>query len=90
MLKNFITTIKDGKPSFQSDHARNLFYKFLSQFEDKKVWITVDPKVPKRSAQQNNYYWMYLSVIARESGHTPDELHSLFKGKFLSSGIVEV
>ena len=89
-LRNFIVDIKDGKPSFTSDHQRNLFYQYLAQFEDKKVTISIDPKVPTRSAQQNNYYWLYLSVIARETGYSPNELHNLFKGKFLSSGIVEI
>ena len=52
--------------------------------------MTIDPKIPKRSDRQNRYYHLYLGVIARETGYTPNELHNLFKGKFLSSGIVEM
>lgn len=90
MLRNFIITIKNGKPKFTSDYASALYDKFLAQFEGEKVVMTIDPKKPKRSDQQNNYYWLYLNVISSETGYAPEELHTLFKGKFLSSGIVEV
>ena len=89
-LRTFIITIENNQPKFTSEHARGLFKQFLGQFEGKKVWLTIDPKIPKRSDRQNSYYWMYLGVIARETGYTPNELHNLFKGKFLSSGIVEM
>lgn len=89
-MRNFVLTIKDGKTHFTSEYQKALFDEYLKQFEDKKVWITIDPKLPKRSERQNSYYWMYLGVIARETGYSPEELHTLFKGKFLTSGIVEI
>lgn len=47
---------------------------------------------PKRTDQQNRYYWgVYLPLIAKETGeHDLDGLHELFKGKFLTEGIVEI
>lgn len=89
-LRNFIITIRGGQPHFTSKYAQGLFNEFLKQFEGKRVWLTIDPKEPKRSEQQNRYYWLYVEMIARETGYTPEELHSLFKGKFLTSGISEV
>lgn len=89
-LRTFAIEIKDGKPSFKTEYNRELFYKFLAQFEGEKVWLTVDPRKPKRSLQQNNYYHLYLGIIARETGYTPLELHTYFKGKYLTSGITEV
>lgn len=89
-LRSFIITVEGGQPKFTSDYAKALFKQFLGQFEGKTINLKVDPKIPKRSERQNAYYWMYLSVIARETGYSPNELHSLFKGKFLSSGIVEM
>lgn len=44
-----------------------------------------------RTLTQNNYYWgVYLPRIAQETGNDIDDLHTLFKGKFLSKAIVEV
>jgi len=89
-LRTFIITIENGKPKFTSEHARALFQQFLGQFEGKKIGLKVEPRIPKRSERQNAYYWLYLGVIARETGYTPNELHNLFKGKFLNSGITEI
>ena len=33
----------------------------------------------KRSDSQNAYYWLYLEVIARETGDNADDLHEFFK-----------
>ena len=54
------------------------------------ITLYITNKRPKRSEVQNNYYWLYLSLISLSSGHTTDELHSWAKGKFLSKGIKEV
>lgn len=56
----------------------------------KKVWIKIDTREPKRSEQQNKFYWLYLDMIAESTGHRPEELHELFKGKFLTLGIKEI
>lgn len=45
---------------------------------------------PKRSVAQNNYYWLYLGIISKETGNDIDDLHSLFKGLFLSKAVVQV
>ncbi|KKN06978.1 hypothetical protein LCGC14_1071680 [marine sediment metagenome] len=51
---------------------------------------TLTNKKPKRSEQQNNYYYLYLSLIGTSSGHSIEELAIWAKGKFLSKGITEV
>lgn len=56
--------------------------------DDISLYIT--NKRPKRSHEQNNYYFLYLSLIALSCGHTTKELHIWAKGKFLSKGITEV
>lgn len=55
-----------------------------------EVSFYVTNKRPKRSQQQNDYYFLYLSLIALSSGHTVEDLHIWAKGKFLSKGIKEV
>lgn len=65
----------------------------LNKFKDgEHVTFEIHNKKPKRTDQQNRYYWgAYLPLIAQEAGEPDmDALHELFKGKFLSSGIVEV
>lgn len=53
------------------------------------VTVTLTNKKPKRTGQQNRYYWgVYLPMIAQETGEQDlDALHNLFRGKFLSTGI---
>lgn len=56
------------------------------------VTLVIHNRKPKRSEQQNRYYWgVYLPLIAKETGEPNlDRLHELFKGKFLTEGVVEV
>lgn len=64
----------------------NLFYHSLRQIpEGKDVWVEVDERAPKRSEQQNRYYWFGIGLIADYSGHTPNEIHELCKKKFITA-----
>lgn len=47
------------------------------------VTVILTGKKPRRTEQQNRFYWVYLDLISRESGHSPEELHEFFKRKFL-------
>ena len=59
--------------------------------EGENVSLIITTKRPKRSDQQNRYYWgAYLPLISKDTGHGIDELHELFKGMFLTKAIVEV
>lgn len=51
---------------------------------------TLTNKRPKRSIEQNNYYHLYLDLIASSSGHTIKELKKWAVGQFLTTGITEV
>lgn len=65
----------------------------LSKFRTgETVTLYVSSRRPKRTIQQNRYYWgVYLPLIAKETGeHDLEALHKLFSGKFLSEGIKEV
>lgn len=70
------------------------FYKNqINKFKPgEKVSIVITNKKPKRTEQQNRYYWgVYLPLIAQETGEADtDRLHTLFKGKYLTKGIYEV
>jgi len=60
--------------------------------EGEEVTLMIHNRKPKRTEQQNRYYWgIYLPEIAKETGESDlDKLHELFKGKFLTKGIFEV
>lgn len=60
--------------------------------EGEEVTLTITNKKPKRTDQQNRYLWgVYYPIISKETGEQNIErLHELFKGKFLTTGIVEV
>ena len=65
----------------------------LNKFRDgEQVTLEVHNKRPKRTEQQNRFYWgAYLPLIAKETGEQNlDRLHELFKGLFLTEGVIEV
>ena len=65
----------------------------LNKFRNgEEVTLEIHNERPKRTEAQNRYYWgVYLPRVAEETGEADiDRLHELFKGKFLTQGIVEV
>lgn len=83
----FLAEIKNGKLVLNNERY---FRHHISQFEDCKVSIEIERERSTRSEQQNKYYWVCLEVIATETGHTKEELHSAFKKMFLPRHKVEV
>ena len=55
-----------------------------------KVSITITTQQLKRTLRQNRYYWANINHISEQTGNDADDLHNLFKGMFLGSGIVSV
>src|SRR3972149_2341739 len=49
-----------------------------------EVTLIINNRKPKRTEQQNGYYWgVYLPLISEKTGeHEIGRLHELFKGKF--------
>lgn len=94
--QQFAATIRhskvDGMASMKVASVRYYQHQ-LNKFKDGEVvTLYISSKRPKRTEQQNRYYWgAYLPAIAAETGEKDlDALHELFKGKFLAEGIVEV
>lgn len=56
----------------------------FTKFEGKEILLSVKEYKPTRSQPQNKYYWgVVLRYISGETGHTPEELHEIFKQKYL-------
>ena len=51
---------------------------------DGKQWVVTIKKYQKqRSLPANNLYWKWLTIIGNELGSTKDEMHDIFREKFL-------
>ncbi len=76
----FLAVIKDKTITFG-----NLIYArhHLGKLEGKTVIVTVEKQHNKRSLNQNKYYWLCLGIIADYTGHDSDELHTIYKSRFL-------
>lgn len=90
MITSFIIEIKNGEILWNSNHHKELYDRYIGQFRDGKYRLEINEMKEKRSDSQNRYYWLYLGIISRESGHTTEELHAYFKGKHLTKTITKV
>lgn len=58
----------------------------MQMYEDCRVSVIVERKKSRRSKEQNAYLWgVVYREISKHTGHTPEELHEIFKGMFLKS-----
>lgn len=88
--KTFVVEVQNKALKWTTATQEALWRYALKQLEGKKVWIELSTKEPTRSAKQNALLWLYYEVIADETGHSKDDIHTWAKGKFLSQGITEV
>lgn len=61
-----------------------IYKKMLKAHPNTNVWVEILAKKPVRDSALNNLYWKILGIIESKSGHTKQELHEMFKEKFLS------
>lgn len=56
----------------------------LQQYDDCELTITFEKKRKKRSGEQLGYLWgVVYPEISAHTGHTPEELHAIYKAKYL-------
>lgn len=61
-----------------------VFSQRLARFKDGAVQITVERKYATRSQKQNRWYWsQVIGLVAEHTGYTPDEIHEIYKAKFI-------
>jgi hypothetical protein len=61
-----------------------VFAERLTRFRDGAVQITVERKFATRSTKQNAWYWgQVVELVAEHTGYTPDEIHEIYKAKFI-------
>lgn len=82
---------KEGKNKLQIN-APVWYQHQINKFRvGETVSVYISSRRPKRTIQQNRYYWFYLGEIGKETGEfNTDRLHKLFSGKFLTEEIAVV
>lgn len=56
----------------------------LANVNYKGLWVvSIEKEKQKRSLAQNDFMWLYLNHIEKETGNLATDLHELFKRKFL-------
>lgn len=55
-----------------------------------KVEVIIQRWHAKRTNRQNAFYWSYLKMVSDDTGFTDEELHELFKQKFLDKRKLQV
>lgn len=62
----------------------DVFSQQLARFRDGAVQVTVERKFANRSTRQNSWYWSaVVGLVADHTGYTPDEIHEIYKAKFI-------
>src|SRR3990167_2133220 len=75
----FSGEVKDGKLTIRN---RRQFDEWIKTLKG-EVRIAVERARGKRSNLQNNYYWLCLNLISQETGNEANDLHRIFKARFL-------
>lgn len=78
-VKNGILTISNSKK----------FDEYLLSLNG-EIELQIDRKRGKRTTNQNSFYWLYLGVIADETGEDIDDLHRFLKRKLLPPEFKEI
>jgi hypothetical protein len=85
-MKFFANKIKDSL-EFESEKR---WTDHISSLSEGRYTIEVLKYKKNRSGRQNNYYWLYLSVISDETGDDSINLHEYFKRKFLPPRFIKI
>ena len=65
---------------------QELFNKFIKKFEDDtELEFIIREVKDTRSLKLNRTYWLYLTMIEEHTGINKDDIHDLFKDKYLAT-----
>lgn len=63
--------------------------KFISTQLDGEYRMIIEKDTKDRSSEQNRFYWLYLRIIAEETGDDSVSLHEYFKRVYLPPKIIK-
>ena len=83
----------EGRRMIPSFHltAQNLPFLVakLERLDPHKQWVvSVRERKSKRSQEQNERYWQFLTDFGRHLGYTKDEMHDVCRYKFLRNRVI--
>ena len=55
----------------------------LKQFEGRIVEVSISKHRSKRTIDQNSYYWKLCEIAGNELGYDSEDMHEIFKHRFL-------
>ena len=64
--------------------------KYIKDLPTGKYIVKISEYTEKRSINQNKFYWKLIEIISREIGYEVDEMHEVFKYKFLQKTLEDV
>jgi len=82
----FYGEVSNGKLALKE---QSKFDKYLTSFSG-EVQLTIEKRKRLRSTNQNSFYWLYLGIIADETGDNIDDLHQFLKRKLLPPQFITV
>ncbi len=82
-MKLHLKILEDGTLTLSPHHRV-----YLSKFHGKDFVGEVEKS--KRSLSQNAYMWVYLEIVAKETGNMSEDLHYYFKSSLLPKVIVKI
>lgn len=76
-----VGSVKDGTLTIAN---RPVFADALKAMRNGDVIIRIERAKATRSSQQNRWYWgCVVHLVAEHTGYTPDEIHEIYKAKFI-------
>lgn len=73
--------VKDGELVIRNQRG---WRRALAAFRRCEVVVTIECRHATRSVNQNAWYWaQVVGLVAEHTGHTPDEIHEIYKAMFL-------
>jgi hypothetical protein len=73
------------KRQLQTELDRDMIIGHIKRLDISKSYsVEVTEKKVKRTMSQNSLYWLWLTCIEFETGNNRDDLHDLFKDKYLN------
>ena len=89
----FYGEVKDGKLKLNDPNIYHLYIGSLKgrvKIIIKKIRKARTTGQPGEKSNMNGYYWIYLTVIATETGDNINDLHEFFKRKLLPPRFTKV
>jgi len=83
----FKGTITKGKLNLKNTEA---FDMWCGSLEGKEVDCIVRERKKDRTIAQNSFYWLYLTLIEKETGNDANDVHEVAKRMFLRPRFVMV